>query len=131
MKSRDHVAVFSDNQSTVSWVDRLASKFSIVAGQFLRALELILKMKVASPLTPFRISGKKNVMADTPSHSFDSEPNWHCKIDADLLLLFNKKFYLPSKASWTVFHPTKYISMKLISLLRVSQFFLVDSTLLF
>ena len=111
--------MFSDNQLTVSWVDQLASKSSLVKGQLLRALELILKMKVASPLTPFRISGKKSVMADTPSHSFDSEPNWHCKIDADLLLLFNKKFHLPSKASWTVFHPTKDMSMKLISLLRM------------
>ena len=55
VKYGDHVAVFSDNQPTVSWVDRLASKISVVAGQLLRALALIFKMKGASLLAPFHI----------------------------------------------------------------------------
>ena len=37
VKSGDRVAVFSDNQPKVSWVDRLASGRSAVAGQLLRA----------------------------------------------------------------------------------------------
>ena len=114
-----HVAVFSDNHPTVSWVDRLASKSSVVAGQLLRALALRLKMKGASPLTPFHIAGKHNVMTDIPSHSFGSEPKWHCKTDADLLIFLNNKFPLLNKASWTLFHPTKDICMKLLSVLRM------------
>ena len=47
VKSGDHVAVFSDNQPMVSWVDQLASKISVVAGQLLRALALRLKMNGA------------------------------------------------------------------------------------
>ena len=41
----DHVSVFSDNQPTVSWVDRLSSKSSVGARQLLRELALRLKMK--------------------------------------------------------------------------------------
>ena len=77
VKYGDHVAVFSDNQPTVLWVDRLASKSSIVAVQLLRALALRLKIKGASLLTPFHISGKQNAIMDIPSLSFGSEPKWN------------------------------------------------------
>ena len=119
VKFGDHVAVFSDNQPTVLWVDRLASKSSVVAGKLLGALALRLKMKVSSPLTPFHIAGKQNAMTDIPPRSFGSEPKWHYKTDTDLLILFNKKHPLPNKAYWTVFHPTKDISMNLPHMLRM------------
>ena len=119
VKYGDHVAVFSNKQPTVLWVDQLASKSSVVAGQLLGALTLRLKMKVAFLLKPFHISGNQNAMTDIPSHQFGSKPKWNCKIDAELLLLFNKKFPLPNKASQTVFHPTKEIIMKLLSLLQM------------
>ena len=115
----EHVAVLSDNQQTVSWVDQLASKSSVVAGQLLRALMLRLKMNGASLLTPFHIDKNQNAMPDILSRSFGSEPKWNCKTDADILLLFNKKIPLPNKASWTVFHPKKDICMKLLSVLRL------------
>jgi hypothetical protein len=46
-------ALFSDNSPTVSWVNRMAAKGSLVAGELLllRALTLRLKTKQASPLT--------------------------------------------------------------------------------
>ena len=66
------MAVFTNKHPTVSWVDLLASKISVFAGQLLRALSLRLKMKVASPLTPFHISGKQNTMTNIPSRSFGS-----------------------------------------------------------
>ena len=119
VKSGDYVAVFSDNQPTMLWVDRLASKSSIVAGKLLRALALRLKMKRAFPMTPFHIAGKHNAMTDILPRFFGIEPKWHCKTDSNLLLLFNNKFPLPNKSSWTVLHPTKDISMKLISVLRM------------
>ena len=99
MKYAYHVAVLSDNQPAVLWVDQLASKISVVAVQLLRALALRLKMKGASPLTPFLIAGKQNSMTYIPSRLFASDPKWHCKTDDYLLLLFNNKFPLPNKAS--------------------------------
>ena len=119
VKSGYHLAVFRYNHPTVSWVDRLASKNSVVAGQLLRALVLRLKIKGALSLTPFHIDGKQNSMIHIPSHLFGSEPKWHCKTDDYLLLLFNNKFPIPHKASWTVFHPTNKICMKLLSVLRM------------
>ena len=62
-----HVAVLSDNHPPVSWVDRLASTRSVVAGQLLHTLALILKMKGGSLLTPLHIYGNQNAMADIPS----------------------------------------------------------------
>ena len=56
VKSGDHVAVFSNNHPAVSWLGGLASKISVVAGQFLRTLALRLKMKRALPLTHCHIS---------------------------------------------------------------------------
>ena len=119
VKYGDHVDVFSDNHPTVSWVDRLAPKISVVTRKLLRALSLKLKMKGASPLTPFQIYGKQNAMTDIPSRLFGSAPKWNCKTDNDLLFLFNKDFPPPNKASWTVFHPSKEISTKRLSVLRM------------
>ena len=115
VKSGDHVAVFSNHQPMVSWVDQLASKSSVVAGQFLCVLAPRLKMKGASPLTLFHIARKQNSMTNILSRSFGSEPKWHFKTDTDILLFLNNKFHLPNKVSWTMFHPTKEICMKLIS----------------
>ena len=123
-----HVAVFSDNHPTVSWVYQLASKRSVVMLQLLHALALRLKKKGSLPLTPFYISGKHNSMTDILSRSFVSEPKWYCKTDAELLLLFKKNNPLPKKASWTVFQPTKEISMKLLSMLRMEVTTMEDWT---
>ena len=79
-----HVAVFSDNHPTVSWVYQLASKRSVVMLQLLHALALRFKIKGTLPLTPFHIDGKQNSMTDILSHSFGSEPKWHCNTDTDL-----------------------------------------------
>ena len=114
-----HVALFSDNQPTVSWVKRLAAKSSLIAGQLLRALVLRMKKRGTSPLTPLHIPGPQNQMTDIPSRSFGSEPKWHCIDDSDLLTLFNNKFPLPKQASWTVFRPSKEICMKVLSVLRM------------
>ena len=117
--SGDHVALFSDNSPTVSWVQRLAARGSLVAGQLLRALALRMKAKHVSPLTPLHIAGKKNELTDVPSRSFGSNPAWYCKDDTDLLILFNKMFPLPQQASWTIFQLRSDISMRVISLLRM------------
>jgi hypothetical protein len=114
-----HVALFSDNQPTVSWVDRLASKSSVVAGQLVRALALQMKKARVSPMTPLHIRGAENPLADVPSRSFGKEPKWHCKSDDNLLTLFNKLFPLPNQNSWTVFHPSCAIFTRVCSVLRM------------
>ena len=38
--------------------------------------------------------------------------------DSDLLQLFNKTFPLPNQKSWTVFHPSNAVFMKVVSVLR-------------
>ena len=118
-----HLALYSDNSPTVSWVRRLAAR-SPVAAQLVRALALRLKVAGASPLTPLHIAGSKNAMTDIPSRSFGSNAKWHCKSNDELLTLFNASFPLPNQASWTVYQPSPALSMKVISILRTR-----DSTL--
>ncbi len=107
-----HVALFSDNSPTVHWVQRLAAKHSAVAMQLIRALALRLQLAHASPLTPLHIAGVDNALTDIPSRSFGSKPKWYCETDDELLTLFNATFPLPNQASWTVFHLSSAIVMR-------------------
>ena len=118
-----HVALYSDNSPTVSWVRHLAAR-SMVAAQLVRALALQLKVAGASPLTPLHVTGSKNAMTDIPSRSFGSTRKWHCESNDELLTLFNSSFPLPNQASWMVYQPSHAISMRVISILRTR-----DSTL--
>jgi len=117
-----HVALFSDNSPTVHWVRRMAAKGSLVAGQLIRALALRLKTTKVSPLTPLHIEGEKNAMTDIPSRSFNPRKKWYCADDAALCSLFNDKFPLPNQQSWTVFHVSSKIFMKVLSVLRMEPF---------
>ena len=49
-------------------------------------------MPGASPLATLHIAGVQNSITDIPSYLFGSNPQWHCKTDADLLKLFNQTF---------------------------------------
>ena len=113
------VAVFSDNDPTVSWVKRLASRHSRVAARLVRAVAMQMKMKGACPITPVHIPGIENAMTDIPSRSFGSVAEWECKTDLELLTLFNSHFPLPGQASWTVFRMTSKVFMRVISVLRM------------
>ena len=113
-----HVALFSDNSPTVSWVRRMASRRSLVAEQLVRALALRLKNAGASPLTPFHIRGIHNALTDIPSRSWGSVPKWKCDSHDALRNMFNSRFPLPNKASWTVYQPSTAISTRVISALR-------------
>jgi len=118
-ESGDHAALFSDNQPTVSWVQRRAAKSSEVAGQLIRGLSCRQKMMNVSPLTTLHVPGKQNAMTDIPSRSFGSEPKWHCKTDTDLLNLYNSPFPLPNQHSWTVYRPSNALFMRVCSVLRM------------
>ncbi|KAL7467704.1 hypothetical protein ACHAXS_007940 [Conticribra weissflogii] len=82
--TNQHLGLFSDNSPTVSWAERMAARNSDPAGHLLRALTLRLHANRASPLAIQHIAGKRNVLADIPSRSFGSEPQWHCHTDAKL-----------------------------------------------
>ena len=121
LTSGSHVALFSDNAPTVSWVNKLASKNSQVADQLIRALALRLKLKGASPLSTMHIAGDKNEMTDIPSGSFGSEKKWFCredKFESELFELYNSQFPLPDQNLWTVFRPSQKIMSLIFSALR-------------
>ena len=113
-----HVALFSDNTPTVSWVQRMAAKQSNVAMGLLRALALRLQITEASPLTPLHIAGVDNEMADIASRSFGSELKWLCTCDSELTTLFNSLFPPPPQTSWNVFRHSSAITTRVISALR-------------
>ena len=117
-----HVALFSDNSPTVHWVQRLAAKHSAIAMQLIRALALRLQLARASPLTPMHIAGVNNSLTDIPSRSFGSVAAWHCTSDTQLLTLFNSTFPLPNQASWTIYHISSKLAMRVISILRMKPF---------
>ena len=121
LTSGSHIALFSDNSPTVSWVNRLASRNSQVADQLVRALALRLKTKGVSPLSTLHIAGKKNEMTDIPSRSFGSEKKWLCPVDkteSALFEMYNSHFPLPNQNSWTVFRPSQKIMSLIFSALR-------------
>jgi hypothetical protein len=53
------VAMFGDNSPSISWVERLASKQSLVAENLAQALALRLKIQRACPLTTIHIAGRE------------------------------------------------------------------------
>lgn len=121
LSSGSHVALFSDNSPTVSWVNRLASRNSQVADQLIQALSLRLKSRGVSPLSTMHIAGKKNEMTDIPSRFFGSEQKWFCreeKDETDLFNLYNSHFCLPDQNLWTVFRLSREIMSRIFSVLR-------------
>ena len=114
-----HITLFSDNTPTVSWVQRMAAKHSVIAMQLLRILALRLQLSKASPLTPLHIAGVDNEMADIASRSFGSEGNWLCHNDVDLTNLFTSLFPPPTQTSWNVFRHSSGITTRVISALRM------------
>jgi hypothetical protein len=120
------VTLFSNNSPTVSWVQRMASRSSLVAEQLIRVLALRFNIQKVCPITTLHIAGDQNLMTDIPSRLFGSEQKWHLKSDTDLLTFFNCNFALPKQNSWTVYQPTCAIAMHVISVLRMTPFSLDD-----
>jgi len=120
------IALFSDNSPTVSWVQRMACRSSLVAEQLIRALALQFNLQKVCPITMLHIAGDQNSMTDIPSRSFGIEHKWHFKSEHDLLTFFNCNFTLPLQNSWTVCQPTSAMAMHVISVLRMTPFTLDD-----
>ncbi len=116
------VALFSNNSSTVSWVQQMACRSSLIAEKLIRVLTLRINAQLSCPLTTLHIVGDQTSMTDIPSRSFCSKQKWHFKTDADLLTFFNLNFLLPNQNSWTVSQPTSAIATRVISILQITHF---------
>jgi hypothetical protein len=71
------VALFSNNSPTVSWVQHMACRSSLIAEQLIRVLALRINSQRSCPLTTLHIVGDQNTMTDIPSRLFGSKPKWH------------------------------------------------------
>jgi hypothetical protein len=120
--TKKRVALFSNNSPTVSWVQLMASRSSLVAKQLIRILALHFKIHKVCPITMLHISGDQNAMTNIPSRSFGSEPKWHFQSELYFLTFFNTSFPLPHQNLWTLCQPTSAIAMRMISILRMSPF---------
>ena len=120
------VAMFGDNSPFIGWVERLASKGSLVAKNLAQALALRLKIQRACPLTTIHIAGRRNAIYNVPSQSFGSNPTWQCANADKLLILFNPMFPLPNQTSWTVLHLNCEVVKRVTSSLRTKPFALGD-----
>ena len=116
------IALFGDNTPSISWINKLASKQSIVAEQLVQAIALRLKTNKACPLVTSHIEGKRNEIADVPSRSFGSNKDWHCETNQKFLSLFNSLFPLPNQTSWTVFQMNPDVATRITSILLMKRF---------
>ena len=110
------ITLFSNNSPTVSWLQRMACRSSLVAEKLIRVLALHFNIQKVCPITTLHIAGDQNW----------SEQKWHFKSEHDLLTFFNRNFMLPTKNSWTVCQPTSAIATRVISVLRMTSFTLDD-----
>ncbi len=120
------VALFSNNSPTVGWVQRMASRASLVAEQLIPILALRFNTNKVCPITMLHIAGDQNAMTDIPSCSFGSKPKWHFQSELNFLTFLNKSFPLPCQNSWTLCQPTSAIATRVISVLRMKPFTLED-----
>ncbi len=121
-----HIALFSNNLQTVSWVNKMASQKSQIATQLICALALCLNIKQTCPLTLVHIPGIENALTGIPSRSFGSVKEWECKTDGELLTLFNKIIPLPIQASWTCFQFDTKVITRMISVLQMKGITLAE-----
>jgi hypothetical protein len=67
-----HIALFSNNSSMVSWVDKITLQRLHIAAQLVRALSLGLNIKKTCLLTPVHIPSVENALTDIPFCLFGS-----------------------------------------------------------
>jgi hypothetical protein len=124
--AKKRVALFSNNSPTVSLIQRMASRASLIAEQLIRILALHFNTNKVCPITTLHIAGDQNSMTDISSCLFGSEQKWHFQSELNFLTFFNKSFPLPCQNSWTLYQPTSAIATGVISILRMKPFTLED-----
>jgi hypothetical protein len=99
------IALFSDNNPTVSWVQRMACQSSLIAKQLIRVLTLRMNAQQCCPLTTLHIAGDQISMTDIPSWLFGSKAKWHFKTEAALLTFIIKPFKSQTRTLGTFASP--------------------------
>jgi hypothetical protein len=74
---KKRVTLFSNNSPTISWVQRMASRSSLVAEQLIRVLALRFNIQKVCPIISLHIAGDQNSMTNIPSRLFGSKKQWH------------------------------------------------------
>ena len=82
----NHIAIFCDNTSAVSWAAKLRTSKSIPAARLLRLLGLRIRTMQASSLVPMRIAGSDNTMADIASRAFNDGKIFHAHNDLIIII---------------------------------------------
>ncbi len=120
------VALFGNSSPTVSWVQQMAARSSLIAEQLIQVLALQFNIQKVCPITMLHIAGDQNAMTDIPSRLFGSKPKWHFQSEEALLTFFNSTFPLPTQNWWTVCQPTSAIAIHMISVFWTMPFTLDD-----
>ena len=89
------VAIWSDNTSAVSRVNKLRNSKSAVAHRLLRMLTTRLIKTKAAPLTASHVSGEFNTLADFASREHPTDTH-------SFLTIFTNKFPPPQNGFWTL-----------------------------
>ena len=111
--------MFCDNTSAVSWLRKLRTSKSDIAGRLLRILGLRIHSLKSSNLTPLHVAGVDNQIADVVSRSFKTGQYFIAQ--NSLLTYFNKTYPLPQNESWQECQiPQEWVS-RVISSLRGKQ----------
>ena len=104
----------------------MASRKSHLAARLILALALCLNLHKVCLLMPVHIPSVENALTDFPSRSFGSNLEWFCLDKHALLTFFSCKFPIPNQASWTIFHFTTKMTMRLTSILRMKDSMLAE-----
>jgi hypothetical protein len=87
----EHVAWCDNSMPIISWMNKLSSARSRVAGRLTRALAMRIHVNKASPLVLVSISGTNNTMVNTASRTF------HChSATTDTFKISDTNFFLLS-----------------------------------
>ena len=114
-----HIATFCDNTSAVSWVYKLRTSTSLVAGRLLRILGMRIHAVRSSNLSPLHVAGENNGMADCVSRAFRDGKFFHAS--HSLCDFFTSNFPLPQTASWQECTLPPEWTSRVISCLRGEQ----------
>ncbi len=121
-----HIALFSNNSPTFSWVDRMALQKSCIAAQLVCALALRLNIKETCPLTPIHIP-----WCGKCPHGHTVKLVWQrdgigMQNQQQFTNPFQSKFSLPNQVSWTVFQFDIGMTTRVISALRMKGITLAE-----
>ncbi len=84
------VIIYSDNLPSVSWVEQMASRKSVIGAHMIRAIALRMNLQKRCPIMPQHVTGKQNLMADYASSWLFGHPaQWCFNSGTEFAQMFN------------------------------------------